>query len=53
MSSLTIRIIKSIGSYKENSEKRLPKCNHGYKKMLHVYISVTVTDRPIVAIIDR
>ena len=22
-------------------------------KMLHVYISVTVTDRPIVAIIDR
>ena len=54
MLSLTIQIIKTIGSFKEMGEKRLSKKNVTMvTKMLHVYISVTVPDGPIATIIHR
>ena len=50
--SLTTQIIKTIGSYKEMGIKSFKNVTM-VTKMLHVYISVTVRDRPIVTIIHR
>ena len=50
--SLTIQIIKTIGSYKKWPKKSFKNVTM-VTKMLHVYISVTVRDRPIVTIIHR
>ena len=49
--SLTIQIIKTIGSYKEMGKKKSFKNVTMVTKMLHVYISVTVRDNPLVTII--
>ena len=50
--SLTMQIIKTIGSYKEMGENVFQNVIM-VTKMLHVYISVTVRDRPMVTIIHR
>ena len=39
MLSLTMQIIKTIGSYKEIRENVFQKCNHGYKNVACLYLS--------------
>ena len=51
--SLSIQIIKTIGFLQKNGRKTSFKNETMVTKMLHVYISVTGRDRPIVTIIHR
>ena len=46
------KTIKTICSYSKMSQKCLKKCNHGYKNVACLYLSIGA-DRPIVSIIGR